>query len=253
VSVLNTSDDDRFPWHVGKKHKLYHHRSICPHATDSERRVAALEYSRCKLDEADSQKKRATKTFASNHPDAAHILAAQGSAAVPSSSSGVNTGLLALYQSDLPDFSAIAAPGGPPPAQRRHVGEEPAAYMYRTPNPQGRTHDEQRKFERDVLRLLVVLNIAFFAIEHPFLRYFFATYMDGFQVPGRKQLSGRILNEVSDEAASKIKESGRGRYASNQSDSWKNPTGTTVTGSVTNIDGTVRAHQAGAHWMLTCT
>jgi hypothetical protein len=239
VLVMHVSDNPRFPWHVGKKTQLYQHCSMCPHIIDAQHRTAALDYSCIKLEDTESTRKQAAKMFADKHPDAAHLLAAQQSASIPCSAPGVNVGLMALYKSDMTHLAAISAHVGPPPAQCRRVGEAPAAYVYQTPNPHGCTDEEQRKFERDLLRLLVVLNVAFFAAEHLFLRYFFATYVDGYAVPGRKQLLGRILDDVSSEAVDHIKESASSLYVTNQSDSWKNMSGTTVTGTVLNAEGTV--------------
>jgi hypothetical protein len=200
-------------------------------------------HNKWQVHDAETKRKRAAKTFAQKHPDAANVFAAQQSptitAGVYAPGTAPSSGLLALYASDMPHFDNLVSPAGPPPAQRRRVGENPVMWVAKPSSTRICTDVEQRKFKADFVRLLVVMNIAFHAVEHPFFRLFCAAYLDGFIIPGRKQLSGRILDDVTTTAIETIRERKHARYMTGQSDGFKNVSKDATIGSIANVEGTV--------------
>jgi hypothetical protein len=88
-------------------------------------------------------------------------------------------------------------------------------------------------------RLLVVCNVAWWAVEHPYFRHFFKIWLPNASIPGRKQISGRILEEETGTALGEMCREVHGRYGTGQSDGWKNVTRSSILGSVVNVEGTV--------------
>ncbi|KIK76711.1 hypothetical protein PAXRUDRAFT_76299, partial [Paxillus rubicundulus Ve08.2h10] len=57
-------------------------------------------------------------------------------------------------------------------------------------------------------------------------------------MPGRKQLSGRILDEEADKVVEEMKQVLKGKFATGQSDGWKNITKTSLVASLINVEYT---------------
>lgn len=115
-------------------------------------------------------------------------------------------------------------PAGPPPAQRSRTDQyQPpdgvAAFEYIAPDAWPR--ERAAKFAADLCRLMVVCNIAWSSVEHPYWRYFFQEWLPGVPVPGRKELSGRILDEQVELCVAEMKTRTGGKFATGQCDGWK--------------------------------
>ncbi|KZT64568.1 hypothetical protein DAEQUDRAFT_678347, partial [Daedalea quercina L-15889] len=80
----------------------------------------------------------------------------------------------------------------------------------------------QNEFAADLCKLFIVANIAWYALEIPFFRYFFTKYMGQANLPGRKELSGHILDEEADKVTKHMQSDVKGRYVTGQCDGWKN-------------------------------
>lgn len=79
-------------------------------------------------------------------------------------------------------------------AEATDSGDVPTAYG---PEPPADFWNPIRTslFASMLCRLLIVCNIPWFAVERPFWRHFFQTWMPGMPMPGRHELSGRILDD----------------------------------------------------------
>ncbi|KAI0041872.1 hypothetical protein FA95DRAFT_1576106 [Auriscalpium vulgare] len=100
------------------------------------------------------------------------------------------------------------------------------------------TPEERQKFEADLCSLLIISNTAWWAVEHPFWRYFFKTWIPDSQVPGREALSGRVLDEQAKKVEDRMKLDVQGRYGTGQCDGWKNVTRASLIGSMVNVEYT---------------
>lgn len=80
-------------------------------------------------------------------------------------------------------------------------------------------HDHsQAAFDRDLLRLFVVLNWSWNAANHPEFHRFMKKWIPTVTVPDRRTLSGRLLDEEAARIEVNIKEQVKGRYATGQCD-----------------------------------
>lgn len=104
-----------------------------------------------------------------------------------------------------------------------------------TPPPQW-TQDLQEQFAADLCHLLIVCNVAWWAVDHPFLREFFKRWVPGAVVPHRQTLSGRILIAEAEKIVARIKNAVRHRFATGQCDGWKNIARTSLVASVINVE-----------------
>ncbi|KAF8994862.1 hypothetical protein BDQ17DRAFT_1392327 [Cyathus striatus] len=77
--------------------------------------------------------------------------------------------------------------------------------------------------------LMVACNIPWWAVENPVWGYFFHKWIPGCLVPGRKLLSGHILNEQADIEVI-------GRYGTGQCNGWKNISKDLLIGSMINVE-----------------
>ncbi|TFY66832.1 hypothetical protein EVG20_g4259 [Dentipellis fragilis] len=80
----------------------------------------------------------------------------------------------------------------------------------------------QAEFAIDLCRLFLVANIAWWALDIPFVRRFFRKYVSRARLPGRKELSGRVLEEEVKKVTGGIKAKVDGLYATGQCDGWQN-------------------------------
>ncbi|KAL1739126.1 hypothetical protein HDZ31DRAFT_156, partial [Schizophyllum fasciatum] len=96
----------------------------------------------------------------------------------------------------------------------------------------------KEKFARDMCRLMVVCNIAWWNVEMPFWRYFFATYVPQAQVPGREEISGRILDDEARSVIESIAARARGRFATGVCDGWKNIVKSAIVAAMINCEYT---------------
>lgn len=97
----------------------------------------------------------------------------------------------------------------------------------------------QAEFAADLCRLMLVCNVAWWAVDQPYWRAFFAKWIPQCLMPGSKQLSGRILDEEAGHVIEGVKTKVHGRYATGQCDGWKNITKTSIVASMINVEYTV--------------
>ena len=97
----------------------------------------------------------------------------------------------------------------------------------------------QDRFAVDLCRLFIACNIAWSAAEHPYFRAFFAQWLPQAILPGRKSLSNGLLDRLAEEVEGGMKIDVTKRYATGQSDGWKNITKQSLVASVMNVEYTV--------------
>lgn len=98
------------------------------------------------------------------------------------------------------------------------------------------TESLRRAFDADVCRLLVAVNLAWWAVDNPFWRYFFEKWIEGCYMPGRITLSGRILDEEAGKVQAQMKDEVHGRFGTGQCDGWKNIAKRALIGSMVNVE-----------------
>ena len=98
----------------------------------------------------------------------------------------------------------------------------------------------QSEFAADLCRLLLVSNIAWWAVDHPYWRHFFGKWMPQCFMPGSKQLSGRILDEEATKVVETMKMVVHGKYATGQCDGWKNVNKASIIATTINVEYLVR-------------
>lgn len=87
-----------------------------------------------------------------------------------------------------------------------------------------------------MLNLFTVCNIPFNVADNIELELFCAKWIPGSNVPERRALSGTYLNSAVEAAHSKTREAVEGKYATGQSDGWKNIAKTSVITSMMNVE-----------------
>ncbi|OCH84209.1 hypothetical protein OBBRIDRAFT_741963 [Obba rivulosa] len=94
----------------------------------------------------------------------------------------------------------------------------------------------QEEFAADLCRLFIACNIAWWAVEHPFFRYFFSKWLPGAILPGRMTLGGRILEAEAGKVINDMRCRVKGRFASGQCDGWKSIAKNSIVASVVNVE-----------------
>lgn len=94
----------------------------------------------------------------------------------------------------------------------------------------------QDEFAADLCRLLVACNIAWWAVEHPYFRHFFSKWLPMAILPGRKTLSGRVLDTEAGKVTELIKRDVRDRFCTGQCDGWKNIAKSALVASIVNVE-----------------
>ena len=123
-----------------------------------------------------------------------------------------------------------------------------ASFYGETAGPAPAWNDAKLKeFEADLCQLLIVCNVSWWAVDHPFFRAFFSKWVPGSHVPCRTTMSGRVLEGLVAGIVNGLKERVEGRYATGQCDGWKNIAKTALIASVINVEYKVRG-QVTAQW-----
>lgn len=131
-------------------------------------------------------------------------------------------------------------PFGHPAKRLRYAPPDAFEAFYGETVPVAQWSDDlQEQFSADLCRMFIACNIAWSAVENPHFRAFFARWMSQAILPGRKTLSGRILDALADEAENEMTDRVRGRYATGQCDGWKNITKDSLIASMINVEYTV--------------
>ncbi|KAL1698415.1 hypothetical protein EV121DRAFT_218242 [Schizophyllum commune] len=93
------------------------------------------------------------------------------------------------------------------------------------------------EFGSDLCLLMIACNIAWWVVEHPYFLAFFRKWVPGVIVPGRQQLSGRILNEEADKVMASVRSRVQGKHATGACDGWKNVKRDALIASTANVEG----------------
>lgn len=135
-------------------------------------------------------------------------------------------------------------PDGRPLQQRKlfHVPsvEQDTAVFVAQPPPEQWTRQRVALFNGMLCRLLIMCNIAWRSVEQPYWRHFFATWLPGVQMPGRNELSGRILDEEAEKCVDSMKAHVSGRLATGQCDGWKDTCKSAIIAFMMNVEYMVR-------------
>ncbi|KAI5826538.1 hypothetical protein K523DRAFT_311241 [Schizophyllum commune Tattone D] len=78
----------------------------------------------------------------------------------------------------------------------------------------------QAEFEHDLLKLFVIMNVAWHAANDPYVRHFFKTWVPGARIPDRKTLSTRVLDEEVKTITDDVKVEVQQQYATGTVDGW---------------------------------
>lgn len=97
----------------------------------------------------------------------------------------------------------------------------------------------QEQFNRQVLALLISGNTAFHAVENPVWRKFFSVNFPKWHLPGSSALSGTVLTCEVDNIIGSWSKRISGKFATGQTDGWKNICHRALLTSTLNIEGEV--------------
>ncbi|EJD35809.1 hypothetical protein AURDEDRAFT_33360, partial [Auricularia subglabra TFB-10046 SS5] len=100
------------------------------------------------------------------------------------------------------------------------------------------TPERSQLFAAMLCRLLIMCNIAWHAVEQPYWRYFFEMWLPGVPMPGRKELSGRILDQQATECNERMKAEVGGKLATGQCDGWKDICKASIVAFMMNVEYT---------------
>ena len=95
---------------------------------------------------------------------------------------------------------------------------------------------QQNEFANDLCRLFISCNIAWNIAENAELHLFVSKWIPGAVIPDRRTLATRYLNDLITVAKADMKKRVCGRFASGQSDGWKDIAKTNVTTSLMTVD-----------------
>lgn len=154
-----------------------------------------------------------------------------------------------------PTWPGLGSPAPPPeesPAKRRkklpHESDElPAALKTAcsSSSPEGLCEcdchsvwstQKQNEFAQDLCSLFIVCGFAFNAVSNPQTTLFFSKWLPRAKVPERRQLSGPHLEALATMATSDTRASVQGKYATGQSDGWKNIAKDPILASTMNVN-----------------
>ncbi|KAF8844642.1 hypothetical protein BDN67DRAFT_666973 [Paxillus ammoniavirescens] len=96
----------------------------------------------------------------------------------------------------------------------------------------------QAEFAADLCQLIIACNMAWLAVEIPYWRAFFSKWLPGVMMPGRQELSGRVLDEQVENLLGEMKVKVQDRYGTGQCDGWKNVSKTSIIGTMINVEYT---------------
>ena len=98
----------------------------------------------------------------------------------------------------------------------------------------------QEQFRAELCMLMIATNTAWWAVDHPYVHWWFSRWVPGAQVPGRKLLSGPVLDDLSRSVEQEMKSKVCGKFATGQCDGWKNIAKTSLIASMINVEYVVR-------------
>lgn len=98
----------------------------------------------------------------------------------------------------------------------------------------------REEFGADLCRVFVSNNWAWAGAQDPELNKFIDKWVPGAEIPDRRVLSGRILDQEARRYEAVAKASTKGCLATGQSDGWKNIAKSSILASVITVKGEVR-------------
>lgn len=97
------------------------------------------------------------------------------------------------------------------------------------------TSQRQNEFAADLCHLFVACNFVFNTVENPQMQLFFAKWLPQAKLPSRRALSSTHLDNAVTTAEAHTWATVLGKYATGQSDGWKNITKTSLLTSTMNV------------------
>jgi hypothetical protein len=111
--------------------------------------------------------------------------------------------------------------------------------------PEYRTECSREEYESDWCRLLISIGAAWHSIDQPFLRHFVQKHIPNRpSLPHSDVLSGCILDHEYDLVVSSWRQHTSGKFASAQSDGWKNIAHRHLLATIMMICGKVCVHRS---------
>lgn len=239
----------------GKVRNMWYHLSICKHVKDSIKTLAEQEMMRRHQHQAGKENDAAHRIASHSSASGSHAASATP-APVPGHAAGITPATQVAHSAPLLNPSEPSLDTSPErPSQRLRLGDQlvdgdDVPYALVAPVSAHWRADRQAEFRAELLRLLLVCNVAYWAVEHPYFLYFFTKYVPEAQIPSRKVLSGRILEEESDKVLDNIRSSVNGKFGTGETDGWKNIAKASLLGFTVNVEGTV-GPRALPGWLIT--
>ncbi|EJD34361.1 hypothetical protein AURDEDRAFT_76253 [Auricularia subglabra TFB-10046 SS5] len=100
------------------------------------------------------------------------------------------------------------------------------------------TRERVERFNAMLCRLMIVCNIAWWAVENPYWRLFFDEWLPEVPMPGRRELSGQILDREAAKCVDEMKLHVGNRFATGQCDGWKDIVKSSVVATMLNVEYT---------------
>ncbi|KZV65826.1 hypothetical protein PENSPDRAFT_756143 [Peniophora sp. CONT] len=131
--------------------------------------------------------------------------------------------------------------------RRTDVDEAPLPIGPNQRRPRLWPEAHQEMFAADLCRLLVMCNVAWWAVSLPFWVHFFEKYVPGADMPDRRELSGVILKAEVAKVLDKWKPDLKRRFAIGQCDGWKNVKRNSILGFMANVEFNVGPYLLNTH------
>ena len=94
----------------------------------------------------------------------------------------------------------------------------------------------QEQFRSELCMLLVATNTAWWAVDHPYVRWWFSRWVTGSLVPSRNLSLGAVLDDLTKNIENEMKSKVMGKFATSQRDGWKNIAKTSLIASMINVE-----------------
>ena len=107
------------------------------------------------------------------------------------------------------------------------------------------TPSRQEEFGSDLLRFFAACGVSWHAANNPESRRFFGKWIPGVQVPDRRKLSGTYLDKATALVQDRTVALVQGKYATGQSDGWRNVRKINVITTMMTVSRQVSRHKVG--------
>ncbi|KAK7678908.1 hypothetical protein QCA50_018048 [Cerrena zonata] len=98
------------------------------------------------------------------------------------------------------------------------------------------SNELQEQFRAELCMLLIATNTAWWAVDHPYVHWWFSHWLPGAQIPGRKLISGGILDDLARNVENEMKMKVGEKFGTGQCDGWKNIAKTSLIASMINVE-----------------